>query len=228
MEYIIGREGNQPYPITDKTVSRHHCSLTPCGDGSYLLKHLSATGDTYVNGRQVIRATVTENDTLQLGPQFTIKISQLLAHQDKITGKNISGGQTEQMAYSIAHLEKIWDAYSEQKIKLQQETIQGQNYRMLLPVASSVIVFLASFLLGEGLPARLLQVVILAGGSFWIYKTVSNKQQQSPEKQDKLNQQFMIDYVCPKCKNFLGYVPYRNLKNKGTCNYCKTKWIDHV
>jgi hypothetical protein len=39
-----------------------------------------------------------------------------------------------------------------------------------------------------------------------------------------LNKQFMIDYVCPKCGNFLGYVPYEALANKSVCSFCKCKW----
>ena len=38
------------------------------------------------------------------------------------------------------------------------------------------------------------------------------------------NKQFMIDYVCPKCGNFLGYVPFEALANKSVCSFCKCKW----
>ena len=52
-----------------------------------------------------------------------------------------------------------------------------------------------------------------------------NGSKDNPEKMEALNKQFMIDYVCPKCGNFLGYVPYESLVNRSVCSYCKCKWI---
>ena len=46
-----------------------------------------------------------------------------------------------------------------------------------------------------------------------------------PEEMEKLNQQFQIDYVCPKCKQFLGFMPFEGLRNRGHCSACKSKWV---
>ena len=32
-------------------------------------------------------------------------------------------------------------------------------------------------------------------------------------------------YVCPKCKQFLGFTPFEGLKNRGQCSACKSKWV---
>ena len=56
----------------------------------------------------------------------------------------------------------------------------------------------------------------------WIsYKSATSL----PEQMEKLNQQFQIDYVCPKCKQFLGFTPFEGLKNRGQCSACKSKWV---
>ncbi len=41
----------------------------------------------------------------------------------------------------------------------------------------------------------------------------------------ELDEIFKTKYVCPKCFKFLGAEPYENLKKRGFCFYCKTKWI---
>lgn len=44
------------------------------------------------------------------------------------------------------------------------------------------------------------------------------------EKQAALEKQFRLNYVCPKCKNFLGMQPWESLELLGRCNYCKVPW----
>lgn len=45
------------------------------------------------------------------------------------------------------------------------------------------------------------------------------------EKEFALNEEFQINYVCPKCKRFLGFLPWQNLANQKRCSACKTTWV---
>ena len=80
MEIIVGRKGTQRTPISDLTVSREHCKITIQANGSLILENLSSFG-TFINGVSVIKTTVTPEDIIQLGPQFSIKVKDLLPQQ---------------------------------------------------------------------------------------------------------------------------------------------------
>jgi len=41
------------------------------------------------------------------------------------------------------------------------------------------------------------------------------------EKTAAIEDEFKINYCCPKCKSFFGYVPWISLANKRTCERCK-------
>ena len=70
-------------------------------------------------------------------------------------------------------------------------------------------------------------VIAVGGIGLLVYSLVKsyNGSIDNPEKMEALNKQFMIDYVCPKCGNFLGFVPYESLANKSVCSFCKCKWV---
>lgn len=76
MELIIGRQGNQCFPIEDPSVSRKHCRLRVNPDGSYVIENISQAG-TKVNGIPVISKIVVPEDIVQLGPVFSFKIKDL-------------------------------------------------------------------------------------------------------------------------------------------------------
>ena len=77
MDVLVGRSGNQRLPITDKTVSREHCRLTPHGDGRYVLENISANG-TFVEGKNVVRTVVTPDTRIRLGNHFHCLVGDLL------------------------------------------------------------------------------------------------------------------------------------------------------
>ena len=45
------------------------------------------------------------------------------------------------------------------------------------------------------------------------------------EKIFALTEEFKINYVCPKCKRFLGDLPWQNLANQKKCVACKATWV---
>lgn len=78
MEYIVGRQGNQPCQITEGSVSRKHLKVICNPDGTFTIENISSTGKTYVNGVQIFRTTIDANTPIRLGEKYNTTIGQLL------------------------------------------------------------------------------------------------------------------------------------------------------
>lgn len=237
MEIIIGRKGTQRTPITDTTVSREHCKLTINADGTYTLENLSING-TFVNGNSIIRTVVTPDTILRLGANFSIAVRDLLPLQ----AANIKPRQAQQQnplqqfakpavdpnqeryEMEFRKLKSVYEKYTEDKLAIQKEAGMTNFYRMLPMTLMAIVSLGAACIPGLGALSPVIAVVGLGLLVFSLFKSY-NGNRDNPEKLEALNKQFMIDYVCPKCGNFLGFIPYENLENKSTCNFCKCKWI---
>lgn len=225
---IIGRKGQQPVAITDLSVSREHCKLTSNPDGTYTLENLSANG-TFVNGKSIIRTVVDKDAVIQLGASFTIAVKDLLpvvqqpAKTPQSDKSTVDPNQCEYEA-KFRRLKAVYEKYSADKIAIQKEAGMNNFYRMLPMTLLSLVGLGAAAIPALGNVAPFIAVV---GIGLLIYSLVKsyNGSKDNPEKMEALNKQFMIDYVCPKCGNFLGYVPFEALKNKKVCSFCKCKWV---
>lgn len=237
MEIIIGRKGTQRTPITDTTVSREHCKLTINADGTYTLENLSING-TFVNGNSIIRTVVTPDTILRLGANFSVAVRDLLPLQSA----NIKPRQAQQQnplqqfakpavdpnqeryEMEFRKLKSVYEKYTADKLAIQKEAGMTNFYRMLPMTLMAIVSLGAACIPGLGALSPVIAVVGLGLLVFSLFKSY-NGNRDNPEKLEALNKQFMIDYVCPKCGNFLGFIPYENLENKSTCNFCKCKWI---
>jgi ABC transport system ATP-binding/permease protein len=63
----IGRDPANDLVIPDLSVSRNHAELRNLGDGRYEIVDLGSHNGTFVNGRQVGQATVTDHDIIGIG-----------------------------------------------------------------------------------------------------------------------------------------------------------------
>ncbi|MBE6342155.1 MAG: FHA domain-containing protein [Lentimicrobiaceae bacterium] len=237
MEIIIGRKGTQRTPITDTTVSREHCKLTINADGTYTLENLSING-TFVNGNSIIRTVVTPDTILRLGANFSVAVRDLLPLQ----AANIKLRQAQQQnplqqfakpavdpnqeryEMEFRKLKSVYEKYTADKLAIQKEAGMTNFYRMLPMTLMAIVSLGAACIPGLGALSPVIAVVGLGLLVFSLFKSY-NGNRDNPEKLEALNKQFMIDYVCPKCGNFLGFIPYENLENKSTCNFCKCKWV---
>lgn len=219
MEIIVGRKGTQRAVITDTTVSREHCKLTSNADGTYILENLSANG-TFVNGTSIIRTVVTPETIVRLGANFTIAVSELLP---KPPQPSVDPNQ-QRYEKEFRKLKSVYEKYTADKLAIQKETGMTNFYRMLPMTLMAIVSLGAACIPGLGALAPIIAVLGIGMLVVSLYKSY-NGNKDNPEKLEALNKQFMIDYVCPKCGNFLGFIPYENLENKSTCNYCKCKWV---
>lgn len=240
MEIIVGRKGEQSFPIMDKAVSGKHLKLTTMPDGKVQVEDLGSTNGTFIDGVRVIKTIVSRNTVVQMGSTFTFRISDVIPEVAKKPVappvNNPNGGAhsvpptqpkpeyDEEILRKFQNLESVWNKYQEEKINLQKSNASKGFLRMLpmfvlggLGYLISCIPELAQFRTAITLAGLGIGIIIT-----WIsYKSATNL----PEQMEKLNQQFQIDYVCPKCKQFLGFTPFEGLKNRGQCSACKSKWV---
>lgn len=217
MEIIVGRKGTQRTPITDTTVSRQHCKILVNADGTYTIENISASG-TYVNGNSIIRTAVTPDTMLRLGPSFSIAVRDLLPLQEQ---KPLSDNHYRE---EFRKLKDVYDKYTADKVAIQRESDMANFYRMLPMTLMALVSMGAACIPALRILSPFIAVIGLGLLVFSLFKSF-NGSRNNPEKLEALNKQFMIDYVCPKCGNFLGFLPFENLENKATCNFCKCKWV---
>lgn len=229
MEIIVGRKGEQSFPIMDKAVSGKHLKLTTMPDGNVQVEDLGSTNGTFIDGIRIIKKVVSRDTVVQMGSTFTFRINDVLPEV-----KTPSAPPTpptppkpeydEEILGKFLNLEAVWNKYQEEKINLQKNNASKGFLRMLpmfvlggLGYLVSCIPELADFRTAITLAGLGIGIIIT-----WIsYKSATSL----PEQMEKLNQQFQIDYVCPKCKQFLGFTPFEGLKNRGQCSACKSKWV---
>ena len=220
MKYIIGREGNQKTPIQDKSVSRQHLEVTPLGDGRYHIKNIGRNG-TKVNGLNIDETTVEVTTPLQLGASYKTTLQQLLQLQMPET-------------VDISHLESIYKRFTTDKARLRRDQMKPTYYRTLATASLPFIGLLAALFkyLFQGFEyintILIVSVSILVpiGIGLLIYSISIQKRiiQEIPERENALLAEFKTEYICPKCKKFLGDQPVEALRKQGKCPYCQTKW----
>lgn len=247
MELLIGKEGNQPFKIADPYVSKKHAKLSLLPDGSYVLEDLNSMGGTYLLGekgdvRQIIKCTVKPGTKIRLGGQYIVSINDFLPYfegvaeeerkkQEEEKRKSEESrkirDEEERTVREFSRLKKVYEDYLRDKIDLQRNMAVKNFYRSL-PSVISTLLFGLTMLLGENEWVAtfrpfigLLMVVFIGITTFQMYQG----QKEQPAKMEELNRQFMIDYVCPKCRNFLGFIPFEALVNKKQCPVCKSKWV---
>lgn len=223
MDILVGRSGNQSLAITDKSVSREHCRLTSIGNGKYSLENLSANG-TFVNDKDVIKTVVTPETQIRLGSRFVCLVKDLLPSDE-------SDEQPEKVnttdSYNLfAGLEKVYENYIQEKIRIQQEASRA-NFMRTVPGMITGGVFAVTMVLGSSPAVNFLRIITGLGAAILIAYSASKAyktQNDTPEKIEALNRKFQTDYVCPMCGNFLGFLPFELLKKRNQCSYCKKQW----
>ena len=229
MEIIVGRRGEQSFPIMDKAVSGKHLKLTTMPDGNVQVEDLESTNGTFIDGVRIIKKVVSRNTVVQMGSTFTFCINDVLPEVKTSPVPPTpptppKPEYDEEILRKFQNLESVWNKYQEEKINLQKNNASKGFLRMLpmfvlggLGYMISCIPELADFRTAITLAGLGIGIIIT-----WISY---NSATSLPEQMEKLNQQFQIDYVCPKCKQFLGFTPFEGLKNRGQCSACKSKWV---
>lgn len=226
---IIGRKGQQPYPITENTVSGKHCRLDDLGNGRWRLTDLGSTNGTFVNGLPVVETEVTPDTPIMLA-QLSTTVRQLLGLKSAAgAAAGAAPNPAKNGSVSVAHLERVYDNYEAAMRDLAKRRSRAQIMRMLpMQLGVPLVLGVGGMLIDNDAVGNTVKGLLTVGltalsGTLALRMlTISN---DNIDEQFELNKRFQTDYVCPKCRNFLGASkPYQAVVNQGQCPYCKTKF----
>jgi hypothetical protein len=210
----IGKANDNDYVANDPYVSRYHARLTRDAKGSLLLEDLDSANGTYVNGSQIAKKRITPTDTVKLGNDFVLSISDVLKSRNDYSEE-------------FAALKEVYDNYTKEKIRIQSSNQFRTRLLQAFPFALPGVIGVAIGFMGKGSPVflgiSLLVAICAPTAGIWLGARQSAK---IPRQLQDLADQFKIDYVCPKCGTFLGEIPWESLNNKKRCPLisCKAKW----
>ena len=226
MEIIVGKQGNQKLRITEPTVSRRHCKVTSNADGTYTIENLSNTTYTKVDGIEIIRTTAGPNSELQLGPNFKMKLKDLIPVPQ--ASYKPSTRQTPPpppvKTFNISHLRYIWEEYNNKNHELQEK-----QRKVTLIRSGSMI-----FSMGGGLIAALSSVPVIGWAFTGIglialgYSFIGMKNSESSLERQQRQAEFDDKWVCPnpECGRNLIAKDFRYLvRNYPSCPHCKCKYV---
>jgi len=236
MDIIIGREehaseprlrliveGKEKFLATQtqvpKTVSRRHCVLSVNGDEITVTNMKEGVNPIYVNGQEVERKRIRKDDKLQLGNEmYSIDVAAILS----ALNNNDDG------SVSIAHLEKVYNDYLENKDRLSRMLSLKNNisrFASVLLLATGMMIKSPAPEPGQADGVDLLTILrwsLLAISLIMALLGFSDV--NNSKKQRELHEQFLNEYECPKCGKSFGNMRYKDLAKYVACPSCKTKF----
>lgn len=193
-QLTVGRMGQQSLHIADSGVDPQHALLRKTSEDTYQIEDLDSMKGVYVFGIRVKRKTVREDTPIFLGT-FKTSVRQLLADASK------------------SNLGKTWADYDKEKRRWDRYTTLVNSIRMLTPV----ITMLLAQVVGQNWVVSCCVLVGVMAASMIAGEKVLEKRNIAMAA---LNAKMQLDYVCPHCHKFLGFIPYVILKEKRYCPNC--------
>lgn len=234
MELIVGRKGNQPFTITDMSVSGKHLKLTTLPDGNVEVEDLGSSNGTFIDGVRILKKVVSRNTTIQMGARYTFKVSDVLPEVSKSQPPKIQTPQQPNTPaqpkpapeYSIKHLKRVWDEYEETLVEIRDKREQMGKKRMVPMMLGSFSGIVSAIfpLIGFGIGALVSLPVAIV--SFILYFKSYNEKDTSHEEAKAAKDTLIKNYVCPnpECHRSLPHQDYSLLSQNTNCPYCKCRW----
>ena len=229
-QVIIGREGNQPFNITDEYVSRRHAIFTyDERTKAMTLTSLSAQG-TYVRMgsqyQQISQCAVDATTDVRLGPYFVFRIGQLFQKPPSPQPQPHPSNRAD-----ITPLRRIAEEYERTKIEIEQKQSNINSMRSLTIVFSMVGGLVSAALPMMGHNSSMKQfvwigplVAIFLAVSASLYCAKASKKIIVKKNANEKN--YKIMFSCPQCHMpFVGKL-YENILAEGKCPKCKTEFYD--
>lgn len=218
----LGDEGSVPNCVSSckPGESVAHCKIVIRKDEAMVIHNLKPQNVTCVNGVEVETKTLSCQCNVTLGKdRYSIDVEQILEAIRNLVG------------YSIGHLEKVWEDYDNALYRLQKRQKNlGLIKSLYMPctvftgligyVFKSVGIENSNTLENISMGMYVIASIMLFYG---LYRTITDR---SIEDRKLLDKKFQEDYVCPKCRHFLGVKPYHILRQDECCPYNKCKWTE--
>ena len=243
---LIGKEGNQPFSITEPTVSRKHANLIIYDDGSMVVRDNNSANGTFVklrdgSYRRIHECKVVKGMVLRLGPTFEVSVNNKLLDTRNVTTEDSmkrvtsSGNQTPQ-EIDITALRYLSDHYNKQKLSLDQQNSTNGLLRMIIPMLTAAGAMLGLLITpSDGTDDEMTSimykvipslVVIFCGALLFYY--INKQSKKIITKRNELDLSFRRNYCCPNCHYSFGSQIYENILLSGNCPKCKGTFVEKV
>lgn len=210
----IGKNKDNDLVLDKPGISRYHAQLTLYTDFLGLLEDLNSTYGTEVDGRRIVQKIITPSSVVVLGTVVPLDVKAIFSNVKSPSAKPApnpvplfqpSNGGAKPLVFAQEFKRLNW--HFEQYSAAKQEILTGDpKKKAWVRVAIGWVPF-AGFPLAALIDA-------------YVFNT--------SERVQVLDEAFRRDYVCPNpaCRQFLGYVPFRDLINQRQCRYCKCLWVE--
>lgn len=257
VEIKIGRAVEGPrslqVPSTYEFVGRDHASIR-WHDGNVTIEDNCSTNGTFVNGQQITKATITENDTVWLGGNGTdsrcykldlkkifaslpvAKSAPRVAYPQQNLGvcnRDPVPANSQRTDYTkeFAQLKKAYIKYHAELSELKKRSnISMQLPRVLLSMIPALL-GLVILLISRDMTVRIVAMSagsVLSGliGTLTMGRS-SSKQEDMAEKILDLQLKYENEYKCPKCgKKYNLDLHWKKLQADGKCPYgCGARFV---
>lgn len=236
MDILIGKHGNQPFKLTEPSISREH-ALFHKDDvtGRMTLRDNNSTNGTWIMAndgrfkRLVGEAPVGPNTIVRLGAKHTFMIKELLAGGDGHGGYDAGGKKS--VAVDISHLRAVYEKYQQDKMSLEAKTSNIMMWRMTSLSLGSIFAILLTMLVpkdfaGDTTVSSIIKIAgsVVAIGLSWLIVDIKNK--NLIRRKDENERNFRKKYCCPKCGYHFGTKLYENILAEGKCpnSNCRCKF----
>lgn len=198
----VGRNPNNDLIISDGSISKYHAVLTELSENVRIIEDLDSTNGTFVNDFRIRRSLVTPQDKVVLG-RYLLDLSQIF--KKKLQEQQVLGKSDANYTEEFAKLSAVYDQYRAGRLAVRN----GSNLKK--GVFGAVITVIGN--------------VVFPGFGTIVGSIVRSTYADPEEKLAAISEEFRIAYVCPKCKRFLGDLPYQTLANQRSCVTCKAIWV---
>lgn len=225
MDVLIGKQGNQPFPLTESSISRQHAFIhVDNASGKIILRDNNSTNGTWILSKDGSFKRITGDvlvkpeTTIRLGASYICTVKKLIE-------------KPQEPPVDITKLRDCYDTYMENKMSIEAKTSNIMMLRMISMSAGGLIGIGLSQLLpadfiGDETAGIIIKAVgtIIAIGIAWVIVDMMNKSLIARKKENE--EYFKLNYCCPKCHYHFGSKVYTNLIAEGRCpnNNCKCKF----
>ena len=222
--FVVGSPQSVP-----NTVSRLHCSLSVeyTDDQNrkvtkIKIQNLKPQNITYVDGQEVESKAIKENSHVQLGlDRYNMDLKQVVDGMRKLLP---AAPPPPPETFSLLKLKAVWEEYDCAKMELQLAEQKKNNFRGLGGILSGAgILFM--FIPSLGIIRYIATGLSVLIGIFFFIRGMNTNSSLTVKLHD-LDEEFRKRYVCPnpRCRHFLGQIPYDVLRQTKGCSYCKCRY----
>lgn len=228
MDVIIGRDANTSqlditigqqvfrlgsFVSVPMTVSRKHCRLVIADDGTWTIENIKTENSTFVNGIQIVKKAISQDDNITLGSdKYALDLKAIANVVEKVMPKNAD----------IRPLKKVWDDYEQENLKQVIAERRFNALRGATGIVTMTAIVLAMFL-GHNIyyvGAYCFAILLVLIFTIKAYRDST----RNPLRKKKITEEFRKHYVCPNCGHHFT-MSYDELSLYDACPWCKSKFI---